>query len=181
MTVKFTLRRSWWAYLLQGLLTVIFGLVALLWPEITLISLVLAFGAFAVLAGLVQLAVCLQNRGGPGWWLVLLSAAAAVFAGIAAFAWPSLTALLLLYLIGAHALVAGGTGLWRTLRYWRTAQGRWWTLLSSSAAIVFGILAFTWPGGTALTLAWLVGIYALVFGASLVVFAFMLRGTEERR
>ena len=148
---------------------------ALIWPLAALLSLFVLFAVFAVMVGVFRIAVSLMNRQESGWWLVLLSGIASIVAGIVAFAWPGLTALVLLWVIGAQALLFGVTALWRTVRNWGEAQDKWMTLLSGIAAIVFGILAFLWPGATALTLAWLIGLYALIFGVSEIVSSFIIR------
>ena len=170
-----TLQKAWWLYLLQGIVTVLFGIAALVWPLVALISLFVVFAAFAVLVGIVRIITSLVNRDESGWWLVLISGIASISAGVVAFVWPGLTGLLLLYVIGAQAVLFGFTALWRTARTWSTAQDKWLTLLSGIAGILFGVLAFLWPGATALTLAWLIGIYAVIFGVSEIVSSFLIR------
>ena len=174
------LQRSWWVYLLQGIVTVLFGLAALIWPLVALLSLFVLFAVFAVIVGISRIVISLLNRQESGWWLVLISGIASLVAGIVAFAWPGLTGLVLLYVIAAQALLFGVTALWRTVRNWGEAQDRWMTLLSGIAAIIFGILAFVWPGATAITLAWVIGIYAMIFGVSEIVSSFMIRRAEAQ-
>ena len=169
------MQKSWWLYLLQGIVTVLFGIAALVWPLVALISLLVLFAVFAVLIGIVRIVTSLVNRDESGWWLVLISGIASIAAGVVAFVWPGLTGLLLLYVIGAQAILFGLTALWQTARNWRTAQDKWMTLLSGIAGILFGVLAFLWPGATALTLAWLIGIYAVIFGVSEIVSSFLIR------
>ena len=173
-----TLQESRWMYLLQGIVTVLFGLGALTWPAITLVTLIMLFAAFAVIVGVLRLVTSLKNRHESGWWLVLLAGIVSIVTGIIAFAWPGLTALVLLFVIGAQALCLGVAALWRTVRDWSTAQDKWLTLLSGIASVIFGILAFAWPSATALTLTWLIGIYALAFGVSEIVSFFMIRRTS---
>ena len=148
---------------------------ALVWPLVALISLFVLFAVFAVIVGFVRIVTSLMNREESGWWLILISGIASIAAGVVAFVWPGLTALLLLYVIGAQAVLFGFTALWQTARNWSTAQDKWMTLLSGIAGILFGILAFLWPGATALTLAWLIGIYAVIFGVSEIVSSFLIR------
>ena len=174
-----TLRNSWWLFLLQGVAAVLFGLTALIWPAITLYSLIILFAVFAVLVGIFRVAGSLMNRQESGWWLVSIAGIASIVAGIFAFVWPGLTALAVLFVVGVQALVVGVSELWRTARNWHTIEGKWLGLLSSVSAIIFGILAFVWPGATALTLVWLVGIYALVFGISAVVSSFLVRRAKS--
>ena len=170
-----TMQKSWWVYLLQGIATVLFGLAALVWPVVALLSLFVLFAVFAVIVGIFRVVASLLNRQESGWWLVLLSGIASIVAGIVAFAWPGLTALVLLYVIAAQALLFGVTALWQTVRNWSEAQEKWMLLLSGISAIIFGILAFFWPGATALTIAWVIGIYAVIFGVSEIVSSFIIR------
>ena len=179
-------RRSWWVYLVQGLLTVVFGVVAIAWPSITLFSFILLFGAYAVLNGFVRVAAALTNLRELGWWDLLtniLAGIASVAAGVVAFAWPELTGLLLLFVIGAYAMFTGLMVVLSTIGYLFTGRDRLWdmllALLRGTVGIVFGILAFALPGVTALSLAWLIGLYAILFGVSEMGFAFVARRTQS--
>ena len=178
--MEYTRERSWWVYLLQGLLTVAFGVVAIGWPGITLYSFILLFGAYAVVHGVVRLLEAFRIRADSSWWDVLTSILAgigSIAAGIVAFAWPALTGLLLLFVIGAYALFAGVMVIVATMASLRSARGRVMELLLALVrgvvAIIFGVLAFTLPGVTALSLAWLIGIYAIVVGVSEAGFSFV--------
>ena len=171
--------RSWWVYLSQGLLTVLFGLVAIVWPGITLFSFILLFGAFAVVHGFSRVVGALTNRHEPGLWLSLTSGIAGVAAGIVAFVWPGLTGLVLLFIIGAYALFAGAMTIAGTIGSWGAVRERWLGLFRGIVAIAFGILAFVWPGATAISLAWLIGIYALLFGLAEIGFSFVVRRAQS--
>ena len=109
-----TLPKARRLYLLQGIVTVLFGIAALMWPMVALISLFVLFAVFAVLVGIVRIITSLMNRDESGWWLVLISGIASIAAGVVAFLWPGLTGLLLLYVIGAQAILFGLTALWQT-------------------------------------------------------------------
>lgn len=176
-----TLDRSWWAYFLQGLVTMMFGLAALAWPGVTVFTLLILFGIFAVMVGASRLTTSLRNRREPGWWLVALFGVAGIGVGVLAFAWPAATGLVLLYLIGAHAIINGVAAFLRAITNRDIVQARLLTLLGGVAAIAFGIMAFIWPGATALTLTWLIGLYAIIFGVTEMVAAFAVRRMEGRR
>jgi uncharacterized membrane protein HdeD (DUF308 family) len=104
-----TLTRNWWVLALRGAIAVLFGLLALIWPGITVLALVLLFGAYALVDGVMALYTALFDRGRPrgrtGW--LVLEGVAGVLAGIGAVVWPGITALALLYLVAAWALVTG--------------------------------------------------------------------------
>ena len=177
-------QRSWWVYLLQGLLTVGFGLVAIVWPAITLFSFILLFGAFAVVNGVFRVAGSFVNRRESGWWpfsINVIAGLAGIAAGIIAFVWPGLTGLLLLFTIGAYALFTGVAALVGTIGSWSATTDRWLALFRGVVAIAFGVLAFTLPGVTALSLAWLIGLYAILFGISEIGFSFVVKRAQGDR
>ena len=177
--MNFAPPRSQWLNALQGLFTVVFGLVAIAWPGITLFSFILLFGVFAVANGLVRAAGAFANRQDSGWRLSLLAGIAGVAAGIVAFVWPGLTGLALLFVIAAHALFVGVMIIVRVIGSWKDADEKWLALIGGGVAVAFGILAIVWPKATALSLAWVIGVYAVVFGVSEIVSSFMSKNRQE--
>jgi uncharacterized membrane protein HdeD (DUF308 family) len=172
-----TLTRHWWVLAVRGALAVLFGLLALIWPGITVLALVLLFGAYALVDGVMALYTALFDRGrtgGRGGWLVL-EGVAGVLAAIGAFVWPGITALVLLYLIAAWALVTGVAEILAAIRLRREIEGEWLMILSGALSILFGLLAFLFPGAGALAVVWLIATYAIAFGVVMVILAFRLR------
>jgi uncharacterized membrane protein HdeD (DUF308 family) len=172
-----TLTRNWWVLAVRGALAVLFGLLALIWPGITVLALVLLFGAYALVDGVMALYTALFDRGrtgGRGGWLVL-EGVAGVLAAIGAFVWPGITALVLLYLIAAWALVTGVAEILAAIRLRREIEGEWLMILSGALSILFGLLAFLFPGAGALAVVWLIAAYAIAFGVVMVILAFRLR------
>ncbi len=171
------LARYWWAVVLRGAAAVLFGLIALIWPTITLIVLVALFGAYCLVDGIVALATAIFN--GPAAtgrrpWLAV-EGVAGVLAGIVTFAWPGITTLVLLWLIAAWALVTGVMEIVVAVRLRRELQGEWLLILGGALSVLFGILLAVWPASGALALVFLIGVYALVFGAVLVMLGLRLR------
>jgi uncharacterized membrane protein HdeD (DUF308 family) len=172
-----TLARNWWVLAVRGALAVLFGLLALIWPGITVLALVLLFGAYALVDGVMALYTALFDRGRPGGrvgWLVL-EGVAGVLAGIGAVVWPGITALVLLYLIAAWALVTGVAEILAAIRLRREIEGEWLMILTGALSILFGILAFLFPSAGALAVVWLIAAYAIAFGVVMVILAFRLR------
>ena len=96
------LARNWWALVLRGLFAVLFGIIALAWPGITLGALVLLYGAYALADGVFAIASVMAGRTwGRPWWSLLVEGLVGIAVGIMTFAWPGITALVLLYLIAA--------------------------------------------------------------------------------
>src|SRR3954447_18487187 len=173
-----TLTRNWWVLAVRGALAVLFGLLALIWPGITVLALVLLFGAYALVDGVMGLYTALFDRGRPGGrgggWLVL-EGVAGVLAAIGAVVWPGITALVLLYLIAAGALVTGVAEIVAAIRLRREIQGEGLMILRGALSILFGLLAFLFPGAGALAVVWLVAAYAIAFGVVMLILAFRLR------
>jgi uncharacterized membrane protein HdeD (DUF308 family) len=169
--------QNWWLYAVRGLVAVIFGIMALIWPGQTLQALILVFGAFvlvdgifAVIAGI--LSAPYFNR----WWAVLLEGAVGILVGLMAFFWPAVTGRALLYLIAAWALITGIFEILAAVQLRRVITNEWMLILGGLLSILFGILLVVFPGAGAVSIVWLIGFYAIVFGISEMIFAFRLRG-----
>jgi uncharacterized membrane protein HdeD (DUF308 family) len=167
------LMQSWWVLGLRGLIAVLFGVFALLMPTITLLGLIGLFSIYAVLAGLVAIAGALRHVGhargahAADWWLLLAIGIVSVVAGIVATMRPLLTMLLLVMVIGINAVLTGVLDLVAIARARRYAppEGTGLWALGALVSIIFGAVIMSAPEVGALTLVWIVGIYALVAGA----------------
>ncbi|HEX5167118.1 MAG TPA: HdeD family acid-resistance protein, partial [Thermomicrobiales bacterium] len=154
--------RNWWSLVLRGVLAVLFGVVAILWPDITLGALIILFGAFALVDGVFAIAGAINQAGDvPRWWVLLLQGLAGVVSGILAFVWPDLTALALLYIIAAWAVVTGVLEIVAAIRLRQEIEGEWLMGLAGLMTFVFGLLLIVFPGSGAVALVWLIGAYAI--------------------
>ena len=172
------LPRHWWVVALRGLAAIIFGILAFIWPGITLAVLVYFFGAYAIVDGLLALYVAIRSRGQQVWALVL-EGILGIAAGLVAFFWPAITALALVYVIAAWALLTGVVEVIAAVQLRRAITNEWAFILSGVLSIIFGILLVIQPGAGALALVWLIGFYAILFGIGLLAFAWRLRGLLE--
>ena len=173
------LTRNWWALALRGICAILLGLAAFVLPGVTLAVLVALFGAYAVVDGV--LAVIAGVRAAERherWWSLILKGLAGIVAGVLAFVWPALTALALLYLIAGWAIVTGVLEIVAAVHLHR-AHGEWLLILNGVLSILFGLFVIVWPGAGVLTLLWMIGVYAIVFGAVLLVLAFRLRNLHR--
>jgi len=167
------LMQSWWVLGLRGLIALLFGVCALLMPGITLLGLIGLFAIYAVLAGLVAVAGALRHirhaRGARAadWWLLLALGIVSIAAGVIATMRPLLTMLLLVMVIGINAVLTGVLDLIAIARVRRYApqEGVALWALGALVSIIFGALIMAAPEVGALTLVWIVSIYALVAGA----------------
>lgn len=171
------LTRYWWAVALRGVLAVLFGLVALVWPDITIIVLVMLFGAYALVDGVIALGTAIfggAQAARPRGWLIL-EAVTGIAAGVLTFVWPGITALALLMVIAAWAVITGAVEIVAAIRLRRELEGEWLLAVSGVASIVFGLLLVIRPGAGSVAVVWLIGAYAMVFGAVLVALGLRLR------
>lgn len=176
------LASKWWALLLRGLVALLFGILTFIWPGISLTALVLLFGAYALVDGLFTVIAALRApEGYKRWWVLLLEGIFGIIAGLLAFVWPSITALVLLYLIAAWAIVTGVFEIAAAIRLRKEITGEWLLALSGVLSVVFGVLLVAWPGAGALAVLWLIGAYAILFGALLIALALRLRKWGARR
>jgi uncharacterized membrane protein HdeD (DUF308 family) len=168
--------RDWWIIALQGVAAIVFGILALAWPGITLLALVLLFAAYALVDGVLALVRGLRrDEGGPDWWRVLRGIAGIV-AGVIAFAVPGITAYALLLVIAAWAIVSGAIEVVVAYQLRDVLRREWLLALDGVVSILFGAVLVAFPGAGALALVWLIGAWAIVSGVILLVIAFRLRG-----
>lgn len=174
------LKRTWWVVLLQGLAAVLFGIVALVWPGITLASLVLIFGAYALVDGIFAVVGALAHRKEyQDWWLVLLTGLVSIAVGILTFVQPDITTLSLLFLIAAWALVIGVLSIVQAIQLRKVIEGEWLLIVAGIASVLFGLFVFARPGAGALSLVWLIATYAIIHGVLQVVLALKARSWAQ--
>jgi uncharacterized membrane protein HdeD (DUF308 family) len=170
-----TLATNWWALLLRGIAAVLFGLAALFWPGLTLFVLIVFFGAYALVDGI--LAIVAGIRGSEGRrWLLLAEGVLGVLAGLITFFWPGMTALFLLFVISAWAIFTGLLKVVMAIFFRREVENAWLMGLSGVLSVLFGVVLAVLPGAGLLSLVWLIGIYALIVGVVLIVLGFRMRG-----
>jgi uncharacterized membrane protein HdeD (DUF308 family) len=161
----------------------LFGSVTLAWPGMTLVVLIVFFGAYVLVDGV--LAIVAGIRGSEGRrWLLLAEGVVGVLAGLIAFFWPGMTALLLLFVISAWAIFTGLLKVVMAIFFRREVENAWLMGLSGVLSVLFGVILAVLPGAGLLTLVWLIGIYALVVGIVLIYLGFRVRGqraSESRR
>jgi uncharacterized membrane protein HdeD (DUF308 family) len=171
----------WWALALRGAIAILFGLAALLRPDIALEALILLFGAYALVDGVFSIVgVFRGTRGGTPRWLLFIEGVAGILAGLIAFVLPQLTAILLLYLIAAWAIVTGISEIVMAIRLRREIRGEWAMIVGGCFSVLFGvILAVIGPVAGLFSLIWLIGIYAVAFGIMILITAFSVRSRER--
>jgi uncharacterized membrane protein HdeD (DUF308 family) len=160
-----------WAVGINGALSIALGVVILVWPDISLYALTIVFGAYAFATGVVALGVAFraEAKGERGW--LVLSGLLGIVVGVLVWVWPSISALALLYVIGAYAIALGiiaiGGAFYLPLAGGDTAL----MVLQGLVSILFGIVIFVKPGDGALVTLALIAAFALVTGVAEVIMA----------
>ncbi len=168
---------KWWVFAVRGILGILFGLVALVYPGITLTVLVLFLGAYAGVDGVLALIAAVGGDGKDRLWYVL-EGIVGIGLAILILSYPVISERALIYVIAAWAIL---TGILEIMAGFELPLSRDWLLaLAGVASVVFGVLVFANPAAGALAIVWLIGIYALVFGIVLLVFGFRLRGMAAK-
>jgi len=167
---------SAWMLMLRGIAALLLGVLALAWPDLTLIGLVALFAVFALFTGGASIVAALKSRRvDRRWWLPLLLGVVSVVAGIAALVYPGLTTLALALVMGANAIVTGALDIAIAMRLGRVVRRGWLMALSGIVSVLFGLLVFAFPGAGALAMVWLIAFYALATGALLLGLGWHLR------
>ena len=175
------LSRTWWVLLLRGLIAVAFGVLTWIQPGISLAALVLLFGAYALVDGILCAWTAVAGRKEhEDWWVLLLWGLTGIGIGVLTFLAPGVTALALLFYIAVWAIATGVLQIVAAIRLRKEMQGEWLLVLSGLASVVFGILLVAQPGAGALALLWLIATFAVVFGVLLVILAFKVRAFGSR-
>jgi uncharacterized membrane protein HdeD (DUF308 family) len=171
------LARNWWVLALRGGIAILFGLLTILNPAISLAALILLFGAYALADGVFSIiAAITRRRNEPRWAALLVSGILGILIGLATFLMPGVTALVLLYFIAAWAVVRGIFEIIAAIQLRRVIDGEFWLILAGVLSVAFGVLMFLFPGAGALALLLWIGVFAIVFGVVLFALAFRLRG-----
>lgn len=171
------LAENWWLLLLRGLAAIAFGVLAFYWPGLTLLTLTLMWGFYAIADGILALWAAIASRGGEKaarWWLALVGIAG-ILAGILTFVWPGMTALVLLMFIASWAIVIGLLQIWGAIRLRKEIEGEWLLALSGILSVAFGTILFAQPGAGALAVVWLIGSFAIIAGCIYIALAFQLK------
>jgi uncharacterized membrane protein HdeD (DUF308 family) len=170
------LARNWWSLVLRGVIAILVGIVTFVWPGITVGALVLLFGAYALLDGVLSLVGAWRaSRAHERWGALVFEGIAGIVAAAITVLWPGITAIALVYIIAAWALVTGVFEIAAAVRLRHYITGEWLLILSGIASILFGFLAIALPLVGALAIALGIGIYAVIFGTLLIALGFKLR------
>jgi len=170
------LARNWGLVAVRGVVALLFGLLTIARPGITLDALVILFGAFALVDGVFSVWSALANRRGePHWVALLLAGLAGILVGILTILMPWITAIILLYFIAAWAIIRGVAEIVMAIQLRKVVTGEWLLALAGAVSVVFGLFLVMFPGLGALAVILWIGVWAAVLGVVVIALAFRLR------
>jgi uncharacterized membrane protein HdeD (DUF308 family) len=164
--------------LLRGICAVIFGVLTYFWPAVTLFTLIILYGIFALADGILALIAAITGDGpdtaSSRWWLAAVGLLG-IAAGIITLLWPGMTGLILLFFIAAWSIATGIMQIFGAIKLRKEIEGEWLLIASGVLSVLFGVAIAAWPGAGALALAFVIGAFAILYGVLLIAFAFKLR------
>jgi uncharacterized membrane protein HdeD (DUF308 family) len=172
--------QNWWLVILRGIIAIVFGVVAFIWPGATLFALVMLFGFYALVDGFIALAAGLTHtRDSPRWWVFLLEGLVGIAAGVATLIWPGVTTLALLGMIAAWAILTGILEIAAAIRLRRAITNEWRLAAGGLLSVALGIALILQPMAGSLVIVWTIGAYALLFGVMWILLGFRLRSLDR--
>jgi len=171
-----TLKRHWWVPVIRGIAAIVFGVIAFVYPGLTIATLVLFFGAWVLIDGIFRIVGAIGHRASdPDWGWQLVIGILGIVVGLLTFHAPQITALALVIYIAAWALLIGASEIAIAVKMRREIKGEWFLILMGLASIVFAVLLLWNPIADAAAVIWLIAWYAVVTGILAIFFGFRLR------
>ncbi len=181
MSLLNQLSRTWWLFLIRGILAILFGVLALLKPGLTMEALLLYIGAWFLVDGVFRLfAAFSSNTPKDDKWLVGIGGALGILLGILTFTSPLATGLAILMFIAAWAIIGGGFEIYTALKLRHEIEGEWLLVLLGAISILFGIYCVYAPLVSAVGITMALGLFALAIGVFNIIFAFKIKGFAGR-
>jgi uncharacterized membrane protein HdeD (DUF308 family) len=173
--------RNWWVLLIRGLAAILFGVLTWMRPGLSLATLVLFFGAYALVDGLFAMWAAIAGRHEhEHWWVLLLEGLTGIGIGLLTLVAPGVTAFAILFYIAVWAIARGMLEIVAAVRLRKEISGEFFLILGGLASVLFGFLLMARPGAGALAVLWLIAGYAVIFGVIMVLLAFRVRSLAHR-
>jgi uncharacterized membrane protein HdeD (DUF308 family) len=174
--MKTVFANSWWSLVLRGVAAILMAIVTFLSPGITLLALVLLFGAYALIDGILNIAGAWRAaEANEKWVAFLIEGIAGIIAAAATIFWPAITVVALVYIIAAWSLITGMLEIAAAIRLRKYITGEWLLALMGVISILFGVALMAFPITGALALTIWIGVYALLIGGLLIGLGIRLR------
>ncbi len=163
-----TLSTNWWLLAIRGVVAILFGILVFFWPTLAWLMVVVSFAIYALIDGVFAIATAVNGQAtGEVWWALILEGVLGIAAGVLAIFYPGITQLALLWVIAFWAIATGIMEIVAAIRLRKEITGEWFLAGSGVLSVIFGIALLVSPVAGAIAIAWLIGAYAIVFGATL--------------
>ena len=173
---------NWWLLALRGVIAIIFGILTLFNPVISLVVLVFFFGGFALIDGIFAIiAGATAPKGARRWGWLIAGGVLGILIGIGTFFLPLATAFGLTLVVAIWAIVIGITQIIAAIELRKEIEGEIWLILGGILSLIFGIFAIINPLSGALAITFVIGIYAIIYGILMLITAFRLRGFRSQK
>jgi uncharacterized membrane protein HdeD (DUF308 family) len=169
-------KKIWIFAIIRGVLAIIFGLIALFAPIATAIVLAIVIGAYAIVTGVFDIIEAIRHRGSSSMVLQIVLGAVSILFGILVLVWPGISLTVLVIMVAIWAIIIGALQIVSSVRHRAVPNSGWvWGIIGGALSVLFGILVLIWPGTGLVTIIWIIGIWAIVWGIILIVLGVQLR------
>jgi uncharacterized membrane protein HdeD (DUF308 family) len=169
----------WWLFLIRGILAIALGILMPLFPGAAIFTLAILFGAYAFVDGIVAIAAALRmNHAEANWGWLLFEGVLGVIVGVITFFYPGITALWLVYLFAAWAILTGALAIASAIRLRKVIPNEWLMILFGALSVVAGVAMWFVPLAGVLAIVWTISVYAILAGIFLIGLAFRLRSMQ---
>jgi uncharacterized membrane protein HdeD (DUF308 family) len=169
------LAKNWWLLLLRGIAAIVFGVLAFAWPGLTLLTLILLYGAYALIDGVIAIVAAITGNAPAGRWWLAIAGILGIAVGALTFMLPGMTALILLFTIAGWAVAIGVLQIIGAIRLRKEIDNEWLLILNGAISVFFGLGVMVYPGAGALALVWVIGTYAIIAGVLYIGLALRLK------
>ena len=176
-------KRIWIFAIIRGALAIIFGLIAFFGPIATAIALAIVIGVFAIVTGVFDIVEAIRHRESSSMLLRVVLGAISILFGILVLVWPGISLAIFVIMVGVWASITGILQIMSSVRHRAVPDSGWlWGIIGGALTILFGVLVLIWPRAGMVTIIWIVAIWAVVWGITLIVLGVQLRkaaGTNQ--
>ncbi len=173
-------KRTWWVFLIGGLASVAFGVLAFINPGVALFVLGIYLAAYLIVDGAVNVWGAVTNRERDGWWALLLLGLLSAAVGIFGVLVPAASMLAIVYMAGFIAMLIGVSSLMLGWRIRKEVSGEWVLYVTGVLSVLFSLMILFRPGVGGLSVVYLIASWAIVIGAMRIFFAFHVRKLGNR-
>ena len=169
-------KKIWIFAIIRGVLAIIFGLIAFFGPIATAIALAIVIGVFAIVTGVFDIIEAIRHRGSSSMIVRIVLGAVSILFGILVLVWPDISLAIFVIMVGVWAIITGILQIVSSVRHRAVPDSGWvWGIVGGALTILFGVVVLIWPGIGIVTIIWIIGIWAVVWGIALIVLGVRLR------